>query len=105
MPGDVAIAVNPDDPKYSRYIGQQVWHPIRQMFIPIIEDSSVKIDFGTGAVKITPAHDHTDFEIATRHNLETIDVIGNDGKITADNKMFKVSSNQFRDLMREAVSQ
>ncbi|KAH0535297.1 valine--tRNA ligase, mitochondrial-like [Cotesia glomerata] len=79
MFGDVAIAVHPEDPRYSGYIGQQVWHPLRETFIPIIADSSVRQDFGTGAVKITPGHHHQDLEIARRNALEIIEVINEDG--------------------------
>lgn len=95
MPGDVAIAVHPEDPRYSRFIGQQVWHPIRETFIPIIGESSVRQDFGTGVVKITPAHHHADLEIAERHNLEIIDVIGNDGTMTSNAGRFEVKKITF----------
>lgn len=88
MPGDVAIAVNGDDSRYTRYIGQQAWHPIREIFIPIIEDSSVKPDYGTGALKITPAHDHLDHDIAQKNNLKIIQVIGEDGKMNENAKDF-----------------
>ncbi|KAK0093743.1 hypothetical protein PV326_012765 [Microctonus aethiopoides] len=88
MPGDVAIAVHPDDPRYSHYIGQQVWHPLRETFIPVIQDTAVKQDFGTGAVKITPAHDRLDLEIAQRHGLELINVIDEDGKMSKNTKTF-----------------
>ena len=91
MPGDVAIAVNPEDPRYSSYIGREVWHPIRRKFIPIVQDNMVKIEFGTGAVKITPAHDHVDLAVAKRHNLEIIEVIGNDGKMTENANVYQVS--------------
>ncbi|XP_015585915.1 valine--tRNA ligase, mitochondrial [Cephus cinctus] len=89
IPGDVAVAVHPDDARYSRYIGSHLWHPFRKTFIPVIGHTSVSIEFGTGAVKITPAHDRKDYAIAREHNLEIIDVIDEDGKITANTKSFE----------------
>lgn len=67
MLGDVAIAVHPDDPRYSHYIFLQVWHPLWERFIPVNQDAAVKQVFGSGAVKITLAHDRLDLEIAQRH--------------------------------------
>ncbi|XP_072756562.1 valine--tRNA ligase, mitochondrial isoform X2 [Anoplolepis gracilipes] len=87
--GDVAIAVHPDDERYSKYIGRQVLHPIKETIIPVIADSSVKRDFGTGAVKITPAHDRSDYSIAKRHNLAVISVIDEAGNMTDVCKEFK----------------
>ncbi|XP_011704561.1 PREDICTED: valine--tRNA ligase-like isoform X3 [Wasmannia auropunctata] len=87
--GDVAIAVHPNDDRYSRYIGRHVLHPIRETFIPIIADSSVKREFGTGAVKVTPAHDRLDYNIAKRHSLPVINVIDEDGNMTDACKEFK----------------
>lgn len=68
---DVAIAVNPNDSRYSKYIGKKVIKPMTTQLIPIIWDEAVDADFGTWALKITPAHDTTDYEIAKRHNLPT----------------------------------
>ena len=82
MLGDVAIAVHPDDPKYKNLIGQTVTVPLVGREIPIIADEGVELGFGTGAVKITPAHDPLDFEIGQRHHLPQLQVIGLDGKIT-----------------------
>ncbi|KAL0106283.1 hypothetical protein PUN28_016182 [Cardiocondyla obscurior] len=87
--GDVAIAVHPNDDRYAKYIGQHVFHPIREIYIPIIPDSSVKRDFGTGAVKITPAHDRLDYNIARRHGLPVISVIDEEGNMTNACKEFK----------------
>ncbi|XP_012528104.2 valine--tRNA ligase, mitochondrial isoform X3 [Monomorium pharaonis] len=87
--GDVAIAVHPNDERYSRYIGRHILHPIRETFIPIIADSSVKREFGTGAVKITPAHDRLDYDIGKRHGLPVISVIDEDGNMTDACKGFK----------------
>lgn len=81
MLGDTAVAVNPDDPRYGRYVGQYVILPIVNKKIPIIGDSYVDVEFGTGALKVTPAHDLNDFEIMKRHNLELIKVIDEDGNM------------------------
>ncbi|XP_012268548.2 valine--tRNA ligase-like isoform X2 [Athalia rosae] len=88
MLGDVAVAVHPDDERYCHLIGSHVWHPFRETFIPIIADSFVDRSFGTGAVKITPAHDYTDFGVAKKHNLEIIDVIDEHGNMTSAAKPF-----------------
>lgn len=79
---DSAIAVNPHDPRYANLIGKSATIPLINREIPVIADEAVEPDFGTGALKITPAHDHTDFEIGTRHQLERISVIQRDGKMT-----------------------
>lgn len=82
MLGDTAIAVHPDDPRYKDLIGKTAILPLVGREIPIVADEAIELDFGTGAVKITPAHDPVDFEIGQRHNLPQIQVIGFDGKIT-----------------------
>lgn len=79
MLGDVAIAVNPTDERYKHLIGTKAHLPIVDREIPIIADDYVDKNYGTGAVKITPAHDPNDFEIGKRHNLKPIQVIGFDG--------------------------
>jgi valyl-tRNA synthetase len=80
--GDTAVAVNPSDPRYTDLIGRYASLPIIGRRIPIVADAAVDKDFGTGAVKVTPAHDPTDFEIGNRHGLERIQVIGFDAKMT-----------------------
>ncbi len=82
MLGDTAVAVHPDDPRYRDLIGQTVILPILKREIPIIADAMVDMAFGTGVVKITPAHDPNDFECGLRHDLEQITVIGTDGRMT-----------------------
>lgn len=82
MLGDTAVAVNPKDKKYKDLIGKNVILPIIGRKIPIVADDAVDMKFGTGAVKVTPAHDPLDFEIAERHNLEKIVVIDPTGKMT-----------------------
>ncbi|MEK7189440.1 MAG: valine--tRNA ligase [Patescibacteria group bacterium] len=82
MLGDTAVAVNPKDKRYKNLIGKIVILPLIGRGILIVADAAVEMEFGTGAVKVTPAHDPLDFEIAERHNLEKIQVIGKDGKMT-----------------------
>lgn len=77
--GDTAVAVNPDDDRYKKYIGKNVILPIVNRKIPVIADSHADMEFGTGVVKITPAHDPNDFEVGNRHNLERIIVMNTDG--------------------------
>ncbi|GIW34765.1 valine--tRNA ligase [Meiothermus sp.] len=81
---DVAIAVNPADERYRHLVGQKACIPLTERYIPIIADESVLTDFGTGALKITPAHDPTDFEIGTRHNLEMPSVIDLQGHLVGE---------------------
>jgi len=84
MLGDTAVAVHPDDKRYQKFIGKTVKLPLTHREIPVIADEAVDKRFGSGAVKVTPAHDQTDFEIAERHDLPAISVIGFDGKVTAE---------------------
>ena len=84
MLGDTAVAVNPDDDRYKDYVGRTVTLPIVHREIPIIADSYVDMEFGTGVVKITPAHDPNDFEVGLRHNLAVINVLTDDAKIVDD---------------------
>jgi valyl-tRNA synthetase len=79
MLGDTAVAVHPDDERYQRFVGKTVMLPLMNREIPIIADTYVDREFGTGVVKITPAHDPNDFEVGERHNLPQIDVMTNDG--------------------------
>ncbi len=80
IPGDVAIAVNPKDKRYKDLVGEKAIEPITQKEIPIVGDDAVDIGFGTGALKITPAHDGVDFEVGKRHSLETIATLNLDGR-------------------------
>jgi valyl-tRNA synthetase len=79
---DVAIAVNPNDSRYSDLVGELVVVPVAGRQVPVIADDYVDIEFGTGALKITPAHDPNDYEVAKRHNLPVIPVVGKDGRMT-----------------------
>ncbi len=98
--GDVAVAVNPADERYRALVGRYAILPIMNRRIPIVADTAVEPEFGTGAVKVTPAHDPTDFEIGNRHNLERIQVIGFDGKRTAEAGPF---AGQTREQARQGV--
>ena len=81
MMGDTGVAVNPEDEKFKHLIGKKCILPIMDREIPIVGDEYCEIGFGTGAVKMTPAHDPNDFEVGLRHNLEVIRVIADDGTI------------------------
>jgi len=82
MLGDEAIAVNPKDERYQKLVGRQVWLPLRNKPIPVIADELVDPKFGTGCVKVTPAHDPADYEMALRHHLPFTVVIGPNGRMT-----------------------
>ena len=82
--GDTAVAVNPSDERYKDMIGKMLILPLVGREIPVIADDYVEADFGTGCVKITPAHDPNDFEVGARHNLPVINVMTDDAKITED---------------------
>ncbi len=84
MLGDTAIAVNPADERYKHLLGKTVTVPLVDRQVPIVADEYVDLDFGTGMVKITPAHDPNDFEIGLRHNLAQIQVIGLDAQMTTE---------------------
>lgn len=79
--GDVAVAVNPKDERYGKYVGKRVRRPFPEAEIPVVADDHVDPEFGTGALKITPAHDKADFEIGMRHDLEIIDVFHPDATV------------------------
>ena len=82
--GDTAVAVNPKDERYKKYVGKTVTLPLVGREIPVVADSYVDTEFGTGVVKITPAHDPNDFEVGLRHNLPVINVMTDDARITDD---------------------
>ena len=81
MLGDTAVAVNPNDERYTYLKGRQVWLPIVNKAIPVVEDDYVDMEFGTGVVKITPAHDPNDFEVGKRHNLPEVNIMNDDATI------------------------
>ena len=81
MLGDTAVAVNPNDERYRDLIGKTLRLPIMEREIPIIGDEFVDPEFGTGCVKVTPAHDPNDFEMGKRHDLPVINVLNKDGTL------------------------
>lgn len=80
--GDTAIAVNPGDSRYARFHGKRVVHPVTGKLLPIVLDEAADPNFGTGALKITPAHDHTDFAVGQRHDLPAISILDENNKLT-----------------------
>jgi valyl-tRNA synthetase len=84
MLGDTAVAVNPDDERYRHLIGKKVKLPVTGRLIPVIADAYVDKEFGTGCVKITPAHDFNDYEVGKRHNLPLINIFDRDAHVKAD---------------------
>lgn len=83
---DVAIAIHSNHPRAAELLGKKVINPLNQQLLPVITDEAVDPEFGTGALKITPAHDHTDYEIGKRHDLPLIQAIGFDGKLNQHTK-------------------
>ncbi|MDD3413248.1 MAG: valine--tRNA ligase [Lachnospiraceae bacterium] len=81
MLGDTAVAIHPNDERYTYLKGRKVWLPLVNKAIPVVEDTYVDMEFGTGVVKITPAHDPNDFEVGKRHNLEMINIMNDDATI------------------------
>ena len=89
MLGDTAVAVNPDDDRYSGFIGKRATLPIVGRSLPIVGDEAVELGFGTGALKVTPGHDPTDFEIGQRHGLETVNILNLDGTLNQNAGRYK----------------
>lgn len=81
MLGDTAVAVNPNDDRYKDIVGKRVFLPIVNKYIPVVADRYVDMQFGTGVVKITPAHDPNDFKVGLRHNLEVVNLLNEDGTL------------------------
>lgn len=100
--GDTALAVHPEDERYKAYVGKTVILPLVNREIPIVADAYVERDFGTGVVKITPAHDPNDFEVGRRHNLPIINVMEEDGRINAEGGKYAGLS---REEARQAIVQ
>jgi len=94
MLGDTAVAVHPEDGRYSKFQGKKILLPLTNRVIPVIADEKVEREFGTGAVKVTPAHDPVDFELGKKHNLEQVIVIDGRGVMTED------AGEEFRSLDR-----
>ncbi|MBO4846614.1 MAG: valine--tRNA ligase [Lachnospiraceae bacterium] len=89
MLGDTAVAVNPKDERYTYLHGRQVWLPLVNKAIPVVEDDYVDMEFGTGVVKITPAHDPNDFEVGKRHNLPEVNIMNDDATINKNGGKFE----------------
>jgi valyl-tRNA synthetase len=89
MLGDTGVAVHPDDPRYRDMIGKTVRLPLVDREIPVVADAAVDREFGTGAVKVTPAHDPNDYEIAQRHGLEAIDILTEEAGVNANGGRFE----------------
>jgi len=89
MLGDTAVAINPADERYTYLKGRQVWLPIVNKAIPVVEDSYVDMEFGTGVVKITPAHDPNDFEVGKRHNLPEVNIMNDDATINKNGGIYE----------------
>lgn len=100
MLGDTALAVNPKDDRYKDLVGKNVILPIVNKAIPIVADDYVEMDFGSGVVKITPAHDPNDYEVGLRHNLEVIRVMNDDGTM---NELAGKYANLTREKCREEI--
>ena len=98
--GDTAVAVNPEDPRYRHLHGKTVIIPLVNREVPLIADDYVDHEFGTGALKITPAHDENDYEIGIRHNLDSIDILNDDGTL---NEAAEINIGMDRFLAREKV--
>ncbi|MEM6800247.1 MAG: valine--tRNA ligase [Bacteroidota bacterium] len=99
--GDTAVAIHPEDERYTHLHGKTVLVPLIQREIPIITDDYVDREFGTGCLKVTPAHDINDYEIGIRHNLKTIDVLNEDGTISEAGEMF-IGEDRF--IVRKKIS-
>ena len=89
MLGDTAVAVNPEDERYTYLHGRSVWLPIVNKAIPVVEDRYVDMEFGTGVVKITPGHDPNDFEVGKRHNLPIVNIMNDDATINKNGGIYE----------------
>ena len=86
--GDTAICVHPEDARYKHLVGKFAFIPMTNKLIPIITDDYIEMDFGTGALKVTPAHDMNDFQLGQKHNLEEVDIMNDDGTISDASPMY-----------------
>ncbi len=104
MLGDTAVAVNPKDPRYAEAIGKFAVHPFSGRRLQIIADDAVDMEFGTGAVKMTPAHDPTDFEVAERHGLEKVSIMDGQARINVNGTPFEgMDRYEAREAVRKAL--
>ena len=86
--GDTAVCVNPNDERYTHLLGKRVIVPLIERSVPVIQDTYVDMEFGTGCLKITPAHDENDYEIGLRHKLDSVDILNDDGTLSSDAQLF-----------------
>ncbi|MCD6200400.1 MAG: valine--tRNA ligase [Bacteroidales bacterium] len=98
--GDTAVCVNPSDPRFKDFVGKKVLVPLINRPVPVIEDDYVDMEFGTGALKITPAHDENDYEIGQRHKLEVVDILDEDGTLSEAAQLY-VGEDRF--VVREKI--
>ena len=106
MLGDTGVAVHPEDDRYSQIIGKNAILPIMDRPIPVVGDEAIDREFGTGALKVTPAHDPIDFEIGERHGLEVLNVIGLDGNLTSAAEKYEgTERNEARQKVVEELDQ
>ncbi|GFT87988.1 valine--tRNA ligase, mitochondrial [Trichonephila clavipes] len=106
MLGDAAVAVNPNDKRFAHLIGKFVSHPYTGENLPIISDETVSREIGTGAMKVTPAHDLKDFEIGMKHGLKMCDILNDDGTINVDIENFKGKHRLIvRSMLRKSLSE
>lgn len=104
--GDTAVCINPEDPRYRSLAGKKVFVPLVNRLVPIIEDSYVDMDFGTGCLKITPAHDINDYEIGVKHNLQSIDIFNDDGTLNEKAVLFTgIDRFKARDLIVNSLEE
>ena len=102
--GDTAVAVHPEDTRYKKFIGRKVIVPVIGRLVPVIADSYVDREFGTGALKITPAHDPNDYEIAQRHNLEMISILNKDATINENGGVYQgLDRDKFIRIVSKAI--
>src|SRR5213079_3238023 len=104
MLGDTAVAVHPDDARYTHLVGKTVELPLTGRRIPIVADEHVDPAFGTGAVKVTPAHDPNDFEIGRRHDLPSINVMAPDASISEKHGWPAADAAQADPFLRESLT-
>ena len=106
MLGDTGVAVNPNDERYQDIVGKKCLLPLMDREIPIVADEYVDMEFGTGCVKMTPAHDPNDFEVGKRHNLEVIRVTNDDGTMNENAGRFQgMTALECREAVVEQLKQ
>ena len=103
--GDTAVAVNPEDERYKDLVGKMLKLPLTDREIPVVADEYVDKEFGTGCVKITPAHDPNDFEVGKRHNLPELCIMNDDATISAPGRYFGMDRYEARKAMVEDLKE